>query len=251
MNLEALLEYTAKDYLDDRTDLIAGDSDDLWSDRVIVRFLNEAQRILARRAWVIIETGVAPAGVLTLVTGKALYPLHKSVLRVYDATPATQTTPLGRSTDRQLRDPFNAPGADAFDVGVAASLAGNSLTTAGPSLAFATDAGTRVLRIYPPPAAAQNGVQVALKVARLPIKELAIEDMQGEPEVPEEYHLWIADYAVGRCLLLPNVDSQYKTEGRELIAKFEANVKEARQDRQRAEMSASRWGFSSSTAALR
>ena len=94
MTLDDMLTYTASELLDDRTELVTGDNDDLWSDEYLCRQFNEAQKILARRAWVIIEYGTTPAGSITLRTGVSVYPLHKSVLRVYDGTPtATQTAP--------------------------------------------------------------------------------------------------------------------------------------------------------------
>lgn len=246
MRLDELLEHT-RTYLDDATELLDGDPDILWPDTLIVRYLNEAQRILTRRAWVIIETGVAPAGVITLVTGKALYPLHKSVLRVFDATPTTQTSALGRGTDAQLRNP-NPTAGDAFDVGEAASRAGTTET--GAAIAFATDAGSRMLRVYRTPTAAENGTQVVLKVARMPVCYLDVNELTKSPEVPEEWHLELCSYAAGRCLMQPNIDSQSKADGRELLAGFEKLVKEARQERQRAEMGTGRWAFASTTAVL-
>lgn len=250
MNLTELLEYTAKQFLDDRVDLLDGDSDELWSDSYLVRQLNQAQRIIARRAWVIIECGVAPAGVITLVTGKELYPLHKSILRVYDATPTTQTAPLGRTDDSNIRSPY-PPKADAFDLGVAASLAGLTLNSPGAPLVIASDAASRTLRVSPAPAAAQNGLQLLFKIARLPIKELTLDDLKGCPEIPEDYHMDLCEYAAGKALTLPNVDSGNKVDGRALLEAFDAVVKEARRDRQRAEFNDARWGFASSTAVIR
>lgn len=250
MNLEELLEYTAQQFLDDRVDLVDGDSDELWSDSYLVRQLNQAQRILARRAWCIIEVGVPPAGVITLTTGKVLYPLHKSILRVFDATPTTQLAPLGRTDDINLRSPYPVD-ADAFDIGEAASLAGTILTAPGVSIAIASDAASRTLRVHPAPSSLQNGLQVVLKIARLPIKWLSLEDMQGCPEVPEDWHLNLCEYAAGKALTLPNVDSGNKADGRALLEDFDAAVREARRDRQRAEMNDSRWSFASTTAVIR
>lgn len=249
MKLSELLEHVGSVYLDDRTQLESGDPDSLWSDAMIVRYLNEAQRILARRAWCIIEYGVAPAGIITLATDKVLYPLHKSVLRVFDATPSTQDAPLGRTEDILLRDP-TPPGSDAFDQGEAASLQGIDTTTTGATVAFATDAGTRMLRVYPTPSSTENGVVVSLKVARMPINWLNATKPEESPEVPEETHLAMCDYAAARCLLMPNEDG-FKPEGRELLKDFYRQVLEARQDRQRAERGSDRWAFSSTTRVIR
>lgn len=249
MNLAEMLSFTASTYLDDRTDLVDGDSDDLWSDETLVRYFNHAQRILARRAWCIVETGVAPAGVIVLQTGKVLYPLHKSILFVYDATPTTQAAPLGRTDDILLRDPY-PPSLDALDVGMAASINGADTYTGAP-LAFASDPATRTLRVYPEPAADQNGLRVLLKIARLPINELTLDDTEAEPEVPEEWHHDLCLYAAGRCLTQPMADSGYKVDGRALLAEWADTCREARRDRQRAENNGSRWGFASTTALIR
>lgn len=256
MNLEEMLTYTAKEFLDDRTDLIEGDDDSLWSDDYLVRMFNEGQRILARRAWVIIETGIAPAGLITLATDKSVYTLHPSILRVFDAVPSTQTATLGRAADEQLRDTTQAtryPNDEfgAFEIGESAALAGNATSLSGVTLAIASDAGTQTLRVFPPPAAAQNGVQVALKIARKPITYLTLDDTNAEPEVPEDWHISLCEYAAGKALTLPNADSDQKPEGRRLLAEFDARVREARQERLRAEMSPGRWNFSSTTAVLR
>lgn len=248
MKLSEILDHV-NEQLDNKSALIEGDADELWSDAAIVRFLNEGQRILARRAWVIVEHGIAPAGVIVLATGKVLYPLHSSVLKVFDATPSTQDYPLGRSDDAQIKGVSAASGLDAFEVGEAASLAADATT--GTTLAFATDAGSRTVRVYPAPTTTENGVKVALKVARMPIMFLTLDNTDAEPETPREWDMSLADYAVGRCLLRPNVDTQSRADGRELVAGFLAAVKEARQERVRAEVSSTRWAFSSTTALLR
>jgi len=248
MNLSELLAHTAGELLDDRTTLVDGDPDSLYSDEYIVRQLNEAQRILARRAWVIIEYGKAPAGTIVLATNKVLYDLHPSILRVFDATPSSQVAPLGRTDDILLRDP-SPVGADAFDIGEAAAREDTALT--GATWAFATDAGTHQLRVYPTPTAAQNGIVVSLKVVRMPINELTLDDMDAEPEVPIQWHEAMCEYAAGKALTLPNVDGEFRTVGRTLLTEFNETVRLARQERVRAELGTSRWGFASTTAVTR
>lgn len=251
-----MLRYTASQYLDDRTELVEGDNDDLWSDEFLVHQFNEAARILCRRAWVIVEYGTIPAGSITLRTGVSTYPLHASVLRVYDGTPTTQVAPLGRTEDINLRDtsvitPYPADAFNAVELGSAASLAGGSATLSGAPLAFASDAASRTLRVFPPPTSTQNGLKVYMKVARLPIKELTLDDTDAEPETPREWDIAICEYAAGKALTLPNVDADQKPEGRRLLAAFAETVRLARQERQRAEASAFRWNFASTTAVLR
>ena len=250
MKLSEMLDHVGKDLLDDRTELQSGDPDSLFSDELIVRYLNEAQRILCRRAWVITETGIAPAGILTLATGKTLYNLHKSVLRVHDGTPTGQLAPLGRADDINLRNPY-PPSSDAFDIGSAAAIAGNTLDIPGPPLAIASDAGSRVVRVAPTPTTAQNGLQVILKVTRLPICWLDVSKPDAEPEVPSDWHMVMCGFAANSCLRQSNVDATAKAEAREGLATFDAAVSEARRDRQRAGLGGDRWTFASTTAIIR
>lgn len=253
MKLTEMLEYTAEQYLDDRTALLDGDPDTLWSNEFLVRQFNEAERKLARRAWCIIEEGSATSATvysaasavntIVLLTGVATYALHKSVLRVYCATPTDQEWPLYRTSDTALRTP--RPYTDVpFDI--------NNLSASSPGrpVAIATDASTRVARIFRTPSSTENHLILNLKIARLPVTALTMEDTDAEPEVPDDYHELLCRYAAGRALMLPNVDSQQRVIGRELLADFDAEVKEARQDRQRAEMERSQWGFASTTAVL-
>ncbi len=247
MKLSEMLEYT-RSYLDDASvALIEGDNDQMWSDSTLVNFMNQAENLLCRRAWAIIEYGVAPAGTIVLATGKILYALHPSVLKIFDVTPSTQVAPLGRTTDDLLRDP-NPIGGDAFDVGEAAAREDTALT--GATLAFASDAGTRQLRVYPEPTSTQNGIVCSMKIARLPITALTVDDVDAEPETDAQWHADICHYAVGKALVLPLVDADQKKEGRDLIAQFMETIRQARQERVRAEMGTGRWAFNSTTAVL-
>ena len=245
MNLEELLTHVASEYLDDRTEMLDGDPDELWSDELIVRYLNEAQRIFCRRSWVLIDIDNPTAGRIALVSGKALYSLHKSVLRVYDATYDTDVAPLARVTDAQMRQrPFADP--EGFY-----DLNGVSAATPGSPVAIATDAGTHMLRVFPTPAAAQGGKRLALKVARMPVCYLDLNKTSESPEIPEEWHMSIGRYAAGRCLTMPTVDGEARVLGRTLLAEFDNDVRLARQERTRAEMAPGSWMPMSTTSVIR
>ena len=245
MKLFELLEYTAKEFLDDRTELVEGDPDELWSDKTLIRYFNEAERRLCRRAWVLIDIGNPTAGVVTLATGKPVYALHPSILRVISATPEGAAIPLPRSTDDRVHA-YQAPGADEpFDVNTVHAI------TPGAPRTYTTDAGMRLLRVVPTPAAEQSGLKLILKVARMPICSLSEDKPDASPEVPDEWHLDVlCKYAAGMCLTHPNADASAKTEGRRLLSEVEASIKEARQERQRAEAAESKFLYASTTACL-
>jgi hypothetical protein len=250
VNLQDLLTYVAVDLLHDRTDLISGDPDDLWSDRVIVGFLNEAQRILARRAWLLKDVGNATAGLITLQTGVDTYQLHKSVLRVYSAKPTDSDVPLGRTTFAAISY-RNGVDTNFFDLNAAFTR------TPGRPTAFATDGAFRTLKLNRKPDADSNGLVLELEAAHLPITPFPIpassaalsnDQLALEPETPEDYHMWLGEYAAGRCLTLPHVDADRKVEGRAMLATFNSNVAEARRDRERAEYAPGQFCFNSTTA---
>ena len=241
MKLSELLEHTAKEYLDDRTDMVDGEADELFSDRVLVRHFNAAQRILCRRAWVITDVGHAQAGIIVLVTDKPTYALHKSVLRVHYGILDGDDAPLLRASDSHLLG-YRAVDMTHFDVNVLSS------ESTGRPRALATDAGFRLARVYPTPSSTENGTKITLKVARLPVCWLEEGKKDESPEVPEDWHEALCKYAAGRCLTSANVDAAYKVDGRRLLDEFNEDVKEARRDRERAEDSGNRPHFSSATA---
>ena len=80
MNLNDLLDTLRRDILHDRSDQVAGDNDQLWSDTTLIRYIDQAQRRFARRSLCI-------RGLVTFVTAgyQQDYPLDPSVLAVYSA----------------------------------------------------------------------------------------------------------------------------------------------------------------------
>jgi len=245
MKLSDMLAYTAEEYLDDRTDLLDGEADELWSDITLVRYFNEAEKRLCRRAWVLQDIGHPTAGVIVLATDKSLYHLHKSVLRVRVATPDDVDVPLSHWTDEQLMRP-RPTDMDYWDINRA------ELFTPGVPLAISTDAATRTMRVVPAPSATQNGLRVILKVARMPVCELTLDKLEAEPEVDEQWHQEIlCMYAAGKCLTHPNADASAKTEGRNILSQVEATIREARQEMLRAEGAEPRFQFASDTARIR
>ena len=79
---------------------------------------------------------------------------------------------------------------------------------------------------------------------------MSVDHLEARPEIPEDYDFALCTYAVGRALTMPNVDGAQKVEGRALLDEFAVALRDARRDRQRAELEPARWGFASSTASL-
>lgn len=243
MKLEDCLAFIAGEFLDDRAELLDGDDDSLWSDKTLTRYLNDAQTRLCRRAWQLVDIAHPKAGVITLVEAKTVYTLHPSVLRVMDIVFDTATVPLPHVADADVLG-VSPPSTDFFDI--------NTITarTPGNPLAFSTDAGTRLMRVTPAPAADQAGLKVYLRVARLPTCPLDSTKKSESPEIDEQWHLDMCRYAAGCALQHPTADSNHKTLGKNMVEAFEVIVREARQERERLWSSPARAEFCSMTARL-
>lgn len=253
MNLGELLEELREGILHDFSDQIAGDSDQLWSDRRLVRYINESERRFAREA-LLIRDGVTPEA--TRIQTKANvreYQMHKSVLAVLSAR-CHSNDALNLPADRAdlaraghaAFDTYHVPDTYFFDPSSLSSL------PPGKIVAFDTDEGlgqddrgstsVMMLRTYPAPDAAH--VQpIHLRVTRLPLNKLSLEDKDGVPEIPEDHHLDMLDWAAYLALRIVDLDAGSAERAGEFRQSFEAHVLEAKKIAMRKLFTPSQWGF--------
>lgn len=245
MTLQDLLDELAKGMLRDRSDMMSGPEDQLWPDEQLVKYINEAEGILARKGLVIRDASTSAVVEVALADGVAQYTLHPSVIAVISAKFPTDVGDLARAGHSALNS-FQHPDPLFFDPSHL------SVLPPGKPLAFATDeqldaasgkTGVVSMRVYPVPNADYDGSLINLRVVRKPLKALTMDDLEASPEVPEEYHLGLLDWAAYRALR--NIDSdagavekadKYKTE-------FEAMVAQARTDALRKLFAPLQWGF--------
>jgi hypothetical protein len=145
----------------------------LWSDDLIYRFLNEAQDRFCRRTFALLDDESDLATFDTEI-GVASYALDPKVLMVNSARLSTQPQDLYSRT-RQV---------------IPTHLA----TSTGMPSIFTQDEAAHKIRLYPVPDAVYT---VVMRVSRLPLTQIA--DAVA-PEIPEQYHLDLAEWAVYRCL---------------------------------------------------
>lgn len=234
MKTSELIRHVAKDMLDDRKNLISGETDELFSDALIARYLAEGEQILCRRAWVLEDAGVSCATRIQLVEGKTDYPLDKSVLFVKSVRLSGSDIDLTRVgyQDNRLRGAVvSGSPADFWDVNSA------YVENAGRPTRFSTDMGTRVIRVRQKPDADAALLKLHLVVVRMPINLISMAVPDGRPEVPEEFDLALATYAAGKCLSRPTVESELRSLGRQWLKEFDDRVNEAKRDRQRLQQS--------------
>ena len=243
MKTSELIQFVAKDLLDDRTDMLSGESDELFSDATVARYLAEAERILCRRAWVLEDNGSVcgtKASRIQLVENKTDYALDKSILFVKSVRLSDSDIDLIRVgyEDNRPRGHFvGAAALDYWDVNSA------YVENAGRPGRFSTDMGIRVIRVRQKPDSAAAALKLNLVVVRMPINAISTTTPDATPEVSEEFHMSLAKYAAGKCLQRPSVEAELRTLGRSYITEFNSDVMEAKRDRQRAQQSEPRHRF--------
>jgi hypothetical protein len=145
----------------------------LWSDDLIYRYLNEAQERFCRRTYALLDD---ESDLTTFDTeiGVSSYGLDPKILMVNSARIVTEPDDL-LSRTRQV---------------IPTHLADST----GIPLLFTQDEAQGKIRLYPVP---DKVYTIVMRVSRLPLTKIS--DTVA-PEIPEQYHLDLAEFAVYRCL---------------------------------------------------
>ena len=246
MTLEDLLAELRENILHDRSDRVSGETDRLWSDATLIRYINEAQRRFARLSMVIRDGTNPDVTRVTLETGTTKYTLHESVLAVLSVRHGTDTADLARAGHASF-DTYRQPDTYYFDPSALTALA------PGKPLAWATDEtigednegsmGATVLRVFPEPTSTYNGTTLYMRVIRLPIETFTASNLKAVPELPEDHHLEMLDWAAYLALRIADVDLGLPARAAEFRASFEESVKRARDAMMRKFFTPLQWGF--------
>ena len=246
MTLSGLLSLLRGLILNDRTDRESGTSDYLWTDTTLVTYINEAQRRFAVQGLVLRDGTNDDVTKVELVEGQTIYPLHESVLAVLSAKPETGDADLQRvghcflNAYRQPTESWVEPATY------------NALQPGSP-LAFSTDEALSVddfdsvsrvqLRVYPEPSASEDGDFLRLRVIRKPIERLVAGNLAATPEIPEDHHIEMLDYAAYLALRIADDDGGDWKRAEKFRQDFEAHVKAARTTVMRKLFAPLGWGF--------
>jgi hypothetical protein len=260
MTLGELLGILRADILHDRSDLVAGDTDYLWSKSTLVRYIDEAQRRFARRT-LCIRDGTTPSITqFKTVAFQKNYPLDPSILAIISARfMGNGSWVNGVWVGPQPEDKADLARAghfqfDCYTIPDRYFFSPNELSTLPPGkpLAYDTDEFTTAnkdgsmgiinFRAYPIPSALYAGCTIQMRVARLP-KHLTPDNTEVAPEVPEEYHLDLLDYAAYLALRIVDHELGDPERAQEFLTTFEAKVDLARREMLRKMFAPSVWGF--------
>ena len=176
MDLSELVSHTRNNVLRDTA------LPSLWSDAELTLYLNQAVKEFAIRTHEIVDDSTAAVTTFDTVAGQAVYDLHESIIIVNeaglveynDSDEEISYTPLRDRTRGQLRRRFSS----------------------GRPCYYTAQVRTDSIRLDPTPDAVYT---IEMIVARKPLANMA--NPTDEPEISEEYHLNLCDYAAYRALV--------------------------------------------------
>lgn len=245
MNLQQCLDMLKSNILHDRSDRVAGTPDWLWSDATLITYINEAQRRFARLG-LVIRDGTSEVTRVTLVEGQTEYPLDPSILAVMSVRYPGDTADLARTGHAAL-DTYRNPDNHLFDPSFL------SARPPGKPLAYATDEylspddydsmSVVTLRIFPTPSAQYAGQDIQMRVVRMPLNDLASNNLRAVPEIPRDHHLEMLDWAAYLALRIVDVDGGMPAMADKFKAAFEESVARARNNAMRKLFQPQHWGF--------
>jgi len=246
VTLADLLDELREGILHDVSNQIAGPSSELWTDTRLVRYIDEAQRRFAREGLVIRDGSTPTICQVPLVTNHNNYPLDPCVIAVVSAKLSGDVGDLVRAGHSAF-DTYRQPDPYFFNPSWLATL------PPGKPLAWGTDEyvtankegsqGVVNIRVYPVPTSAYNSQNILLRVVRMPIVKLTTENLEAVPEVPEEHHMDMLDWAAYLALRKVDQDAGMPDRAKEFRDSFEAHVAEAKKAVMRKLFTPLQWGF--------
>jgi hypothetical protein len=244
MNLQELLDELRENMLYDRGTSTGAD-DKLWSDATLVRYINEAHKRFARRAFVIRDATTAEVVNVTLESGTDTYTLHDSILSVVSARISDRQADLVR-VGHSILGSYRNPSTMVWDSNCLSWQPGAPLAYSTDEQVVYDDEGTTStvsMRIFPVPDDAADGTLIKLRVVRRPLDELTINNFSAVPEVPSDHHIEMLDYAAYLALRIADVDAGNPARAEAYRQSFESHVAEAKNLVMRKLFAPQPWGF--------
>lgn len=220
--------------------MIAGDTDSLWTDETLLRYIGDAERRFARRSLILRDATTPEVTQVTLKADTQMYPLHRSVIAVLSAR---YTDASGNFYD--LRRSGHALITDAVPMEMLQwepAEPYSSQMPPGAPLAYFTDEtlvyarnARMALGVYPLPAQLQDGSVLHLRVIRLPLcgYRNSETDLGRESEIPEDYQLDVLEWAAYRAQRTFDGDAGAPTSAEEHRKAFEEAVSSATREAKR------------------
>lgn len=243
MNVQELLDELRNNMLRDKSDLVSGPDDALWSDDALILYVNDAYRRFCRRSLLLRDNTTAKFTEVTLKSGISEYQLNSAVLAVISARFDIDENDLPRTSHDEM---YTLPNTDSLMWDI------NSLspTPPGRPRVWYTDDAVQIaantkmkFRVYPTPSATEDGKIIHLRVARLPTDKLTLDKAEAELEIPEDYHIDMLGWAAYRALINQDLDGEAIDRAGKYKTQFEAVLAEVEQESRRKMFATTRFSF--------
>ena len=192
MNLRDLLGELRRNVLRDASTAANGREvdDSIWSDDALLLYIRDAEEKFASQTLCLRDSRTTSVANIVLVAGQEEYALDRRVISVLAAQldgrmvlgRANWGTRFGADSQLTPNTSYQAP------------------RETGEPRIYYTDRDTGFLGVYPSPSATAAGKVVRLQVARRPLVPLTKNDLDAEPEVPEQWHLDLVEWAAWRAM---------------------------------------------------
>lgn len=219
--------------LRDRSDIIAGDTDSLWTDETLINYIADAERRFSRRTLMLRDDNTPGVVTVTLKSGVKTYPLNRAIISVISARYDTVPSDLARAGHAQVSvaQPttyFSFQPTDEY------------VRPPGRPIAYYTDetlVGNRNfgvnLSVYPVPGTEEDGKKIYMRVIRTPLTEYNIDCQNRESEIPDDYVLDVLEWAAYRAQRTFDADAGAPTSAADHQTAFELAIKRALQETKR------------------
>jgi len=239
MTYQELLDELSGPMLRDRSDLIAGPSDEAWGDATLLSYIADAERRFARRTLCLRDSTTEALTQVELEEGVQNYVLSPLVIAVMSARYNLDDRDLPRSAHAEAGGGY----VQAFR-----GWDPNSGVMPGRPYGWWTDesvgANQRVtLRIDSLPTAADAGALLYLRICRLPLAVASADNLDSSPEIAEEYHLDLLEWAAYRALRNHDVDTEQAEKRDDHKARWEEVIKEVRNENMKRMHAGVGWRF--------
>lgn len=217
MTLQEMLGELRGPLLRDVSGALSTDEEDLlWTDEVLTRYINDGDRRFCERSMILEDATSPEATQIVLQADVTSYPLHRSVISVASAV-------LDGKALRKVSTNVSQ-GHPPEVVGFSPSHAGGYHGVS----AYVPDYNVGSFHVLGTPTEAEVGKVINLRVVRLPLVPLTLDDVNASPEIPEQYHLDILEWAAFRALRNHDNDAENMAKASAHSTRFERAVEEAK-----------------------
>jgi hypothetical protein len=249
MRTDELLAELRHHMLRDVSDQVAGASDYLWSDNGLINYINQGQVRFARQTKCLRDSITPEICQFMTKADQEFYTLDPRIVSVISIRMTGDRADLARAGHADL-DTYRQPDNYYFDPSQLSSM------PPGKPMAWTTDESVVQeiggsyraiqLRLYPTPTSDYANIVGNMRVARLPLNPLSISDPDRVPEVPDEHHMDILNWAA--YLALRGVDLDVAGGGawdraKEFRAAFDDAVNDMKRDAQSKMFRPLQWAF--------